>query len=85
MTRPRCWNRDRYDGYVHHGRDQHGQMTHTWVPHAFAHDCASFKDVQTIGGRLESLPLPLPIRERWHCAGCRLVPVAWIDHVWGER
>lgn len=80
MTRPRCWNRDPYPGYVHHGKDHNGQPTHTWVPATMSQECGSFKDVQDVGDG----PTPLPVREGWRCAGCRLVPAAWADKVRGE-
>lgn len=81
MTRPRCWNRDNFPGYVHHGKDHNGQPTHVFVRHLMSQECGSFKDVQNIGN---CGPMPLPVRDGWHCAGCRLVPAEWADKVRGE-
>lgn len=71
IIRPRCYNREPFRAYVHHGRAPDGQPLTTVIPFVMSKGCGSFRDVQKFDG---TTPTPRPVFEGWACAGCRWHP-----------
>jgi hypothetical protein len=72
-VKPRCYNREPFEGYWAPAGCIRGKRVLRWIPHRMSQPCKSW----STGDRA----LPVPVLQGWNCNGCRWMPREEIERV----